>query len=112
FTVEFNREKLLWEMNYGREHLLEKFCQFDLSAVERNMLTQTFTQICETLAKEPKRISHRDYHSRNLMIKLGNMRVIDFQDARMGPVQYDLVSLLHDSYVQLHADSIDKLLHY
>ena len=112
FDIEFDQAKLLWEMNYGREHLLQEYCGLELSGSELNMLTQTFTKVCEILANEPKRISHRDYHSRNLMIKLGNMRVIDFQDARMGPIQYDLVSLVHDSYVQLSSESINKILKY
>ena len=112
FAVAFDEEKLLWEMNYGRQHLIENFCQISLSSSELNLLTQTFTQICQILAQQPRRICHRDYHSRNLMIKLGNMRVIDFQDARMGPIQYDLVSLVHDSYVSLSKNSIEHILNY
>ena len=47
------------------------------------------------------------------MIKLDKMKVIDFQDARMGPVQYDLVSLLHDSYVDMQPNMQNQLLkHY
>ena len=57
-------------------------------------------------------MSHRDYHSRNLMIKLGEIKVIDFQDARLGPLQYDLVSLLNDSYVDLSNDSQKLLINY
>lgn len=112
FSVAFDQAKLLWEMNYGRQHLLEKFCGLEHSSTELNMLTETFKKICNILDKEPRRICHRDYHSRNLMIKLGNMRVIDFQDARMGPIQYDLVSLVHDSYVKLNSKSIQHILKY
>ena len=46
------------------------------------------------------------------MLKLGVMRVIDFQDARMGPIQYDLVSLLKDSYVNLNENSQSIILEY
>lgn len=46
------------------------------------------------------------------MLKLGKMRVIDFQDARMGPIQYDLVSLVHDSYVNLNENSRRNILDY
>ncbi len=46
-------------------------------------------------------LCHRDYHSRNLMLHDGSLYIIDFQDARMGPDTYDLVSLLRDSYVDL-----------
>ena len=48
-------------------------------------------------------LCHRDYHSRNLMLHDGSLYIIDFQDARMGPDTYDLVSLLRDSYVDLSA---------
>lgn len=110
FEVEFNTEKFLWEMNYGREHLIEKLAGIQLSDGESKELQRCFLSICERLDKEPKYISHRDYHSRNLMLKLGQMRVIDFQDARMGPVQYDLVSLIHDSYVDLKPEMQEKIL--
>ncbi len=112
FKVAFDHAKLLWEMNYGREHLIEKLCKKSLSPTEKQALDYSFSKICALLDSEPKRICHRDYHSRNLMIKLGQMRVIDFQDARMGPIQYDLVSLLHDSYVQLSEESISAILKY
>lgn len=101
FHIAFDKEKFLWEMNYGREHLFEKLLGLELSDTDRKSLQKVFSDICEKLDRQEKRISHRDYHSRNLMLKLGNMRVIDFQDARLGPVQYDLVSLLYDSYVKL-----------
>jgi aminoglycoside/choline kinase family phosphotransferase len=42
---------------------------------------------------------HRDYHSRNLMVCDPNPGVLDFQDAVVGPVTYDLVSLLRDAYI-------------
>ena len=46
------------------------------------------------------------------MFKLGKVFVIDFQDARMGPIHYDLVSLLKDSYVNLSDESQEILLQY
>lgn len=105
FQIQFNTEKFLWEMNYARENLLEKIVKVRLDDQQNRILDKSFLSICERLDKEPKRISHRDYHSRNVMVKLGKMRVIDFQDARLGPVQYDLVSLIHDSYVRLNETS-------
>ncbi len=112
FGISFDTKKLLWEMNYGREHLIEKLCEQKLSPSENNSLDQIFLEICENLDREPKWIAHRDYHSRNLMIKLGKVYVIDFQDARMGPIQYDLVSLLYDSYVKLNAETKQDILNY
>ena len=112
FHVEFDVAKLLWEMNYARKHLLETFCGLNLTSVEHAVLDKTFTHICEALHKEPKFIAHRDYHSRNLMLKHGKMRVIDFQDARLGAIQYDLVSLLKDSYVDLNPEITESLIQY
>lgn len=112
FHIEFNTERLMWEMNYGREHLIEKLCGIGLTDAEQKELQRIFQEICQTLDEEPKLICHRDYHSRNLMVKLGKMRVIDFQDARLGPLQYDLVSLLKDSYVSLTTELSQQLLDY
>jgi len=57
-------------------------------------------------------LCHRDYHSRNLMLHDGSLYIIDFQDARMGPDTYDLVSLLRDSYVDLSPQQVDGLIAY
>lgn len=108
--LQFDTEKFLWEFNYTREHLVEKMGQIKLTVAQENLLHKTFRDISERLHREPKWITHRDYHSRNLMIKLDEVRVIDFQDARGGPLQYDLVSLLRDSYVTLSDTDADDLL--
>ena len=111
FNVAFDVEKLLWEMNYGREHMF-KIAQVTLTAAENKALDDVFHRICSALNDEKKFIAHRDYHSRNVMLKHGKCRVIDFQDARMGTIQYDLVSLLRDSYVSLSDASSDHLINY
>jgi aminoglycoside/choline kinase family phosphotransferase len=84
--------------------------KFQMSEKTLSQLGDAFHDICERLHREPKYIAHRDYHSRNLMIKFDDMRVIDFQDARMGPIQYDLVSLVRDSYVHIADDYARKLI--
>jgi aminoglycoside/choline kinase family phosphotransferase len=112
FKVKFDTEKFLWEMNYGRENLLEGICQFKFNDKIGKQIEESFIDICTRLDREPKWIAHRDYHSRNLMIKLDKVRVIDFQDARLGPIQYDLVSLFRDSYVNLSDASVETLIQY
>jgi len=111
FTTEFDCEKFMWEMRYGLRHL-SSLCKFKVSKKTSTELEVLFEDICGKLAKEPKYISHRDYHSRNLMITMGEIRVIDFQDARLGPIQYDLVSLINDSYVELDKDLGKDLVGY
>lgn len=108
FNIQFDTEKFLWEMNYGKENLINGILKFSNEKSEKE-LAQIFLDICSKLDAEPKRIAHRDYHSRNLMMKLDEMIVIDFQDARLGPIQYDLVSLMRDSYVDM-SDAMAKIL--
>jgi aminoglycoside/choline kinase family phosphotransferase len=112
FKVQFDTEKLLWEMNYGKDNLLAGALKFSFDERLNKELAEVFTDICQKIHEEPKRIAHRDYHSRNLMIKLDEMIVIDFQDARMGAIQYDLVSLLKDSYVDMTDVMANSLLDY
>ncbi len=110
FKIQFDTEKFLWEMNYGKDNLLSGVLKFPFSAALEKEISGIFKDICTKLDAEPKRIAHRDYHSRNLMIKLDTMSVIDFQDARLGPVQYDLVSLLRDSYVDISDTMANSLI--
>jgi aminoglycoside/choline kinase family phosphotransferase len=107
--IQFDTAKFMWEMNYAREHFLEKVGGIQLGEREAKQLQNEFLQVCETLDQQPKFVCHRDYHSRNLMLKLGRIYVIDFQDARLGPLQYDLVSLVHDSYVHLSPESVTAI---
>ena len=112
FKIEFNTEKLLWEMNYGLDNLILGVLNYKLNDKLHASIQKIFTDVCETLHHQPKVICHRDYHSRNLMIKLDKMYVIDFQDARMGSLQYDLVSLFKDSYVDMSDPMANQLKDY
>ena len=93
------------------EWLLEAWKGARLSAAEAPAVERAFGAIAAALAAEPKGFTHRDYQSRNLMVlPSGEQAVIDFQDALLGPRQYDLVALLRDSYVELPADLVDRML--
>lgn len=110
--IQFDTAKFMWEMNYAKEHLLEGVLKITMSESQKIDLEKVFTDFCEKLHHEPKVICHRDYHSRNLMLKLNQMYVIDFQDARLGPIQYDLVSLIKDSYVDISDSYAEQMLNY
>ncbi|MCB0377953.1 MAG: phosphotransferase [Bdellovibrionales bacterium] len=112
FAIEFSVEKLLWELNYARKNLLEGLLQINLSANQKGQLETTFTSICEKLYSSPQVICHRDFHSRNVMIRYDEVVLIDFQDARLGPPVYDLVSLFYDSYVNLSPSSVEQMMGY
>ena len=109
FNLEFDIEKLSWEMNFTRKHFLEGILQYPHQTQE---LMKEFDQLTSLLHQQKKWIQHRDYHSRNIMVFQNKVRVIDFQDARMGLVQYDLVSLLRDAYVPVPQTLEQELLDY
>ena len=68
---------------------------------EQELLAATFDKLVASALEQPRVLVHRDFHSRNLMPQDdGSLGVIDFQDAVLGPVTYDLVSLLRDCYIQ------------
>lgn len=90
------------EMALFPDWLLTRKLGLELSNVERALLDTTFAFLRESALAQPEVAVHRDYHSRNLLVRPGTNRpgVIDFQDAVRGPVTYDLVSLLKDCYVR------------
>lgn len=112
YHSEFSVEKLLWELNYAKKHLLKGLLNLNLSGSEEQGLEDEFKNLCEELYKSPQVICHRDFHSRNVMLTYNDVVIIDFQDARMGPPAYDLVSLFCDSYVQLNEGSVNVLMDY
>jgi aminoglycoside/choline kinase family phosphotransferase len=110
FGIAFDRDKLMWELNFFVRHYLEAYRGQMISASVRTALEEEFLAIAGELADEPRVLCHRDYHSRNLMVQAGQLFIIDYQDARMGPDTYDLVSLLRDSYVDLPEERVDELI--
>ena len=70
-----------------------------------------FNRLNELLKEIPQTFVHRDFHSRNLLVtSTNNPGVIDYQDAVIGPVTYDLVSLLKDCYVTWDDGLIEDML--
>jgi len=112
YGISFDVEKLTWEMDFFTKHFLEAYRGVTLGDDQRAALRAEFAGIINELAAEPRVLCHRDYHSRNLMFREGQLYVIDFQDARMGPDTYDLVSLLRDSYMDLTEQTVADLIAY
>jgi aminoglycoside/choline kinase family phosphotransferase len=112
YRMAFDVEKLSWEMEFFTKHFIEAYKGVLISPADRDVLKEEFTGIVEELAGEPRVLCHRDYHSRNLMLHDERLYIIDFQDARMGPDTYDLVSLLRDSYVDLPEATVSDLIAY
>jgi len=111
FGRSFDHDLYRWELDHFREWLLEAWKGARLSPGERDLLDREFDRIAAALAAEPRGFTHRDYQSRNLMVLPGGTQaVIDFQDALLGPRQYDLVALLRDSYVELEPELVEAML--
>jgi N-acetylmuramate 1-kinase len=93
----FDTTKLLWELNFFKEHYFETYLQQPLPPDEDASVADEFRQLSVELESRASVLCHRDYHAANLMIdRYGRMRIIDHQDARIGSPAYDLVSLLLD----------------
>jgi hypothetical protein len=112
YGIAFDVEKLTWELDFFTKHFIEAYKGVVVAAAAREELRQGFRVLIEELAAEPRVLCHRDYHSRNLMLHQDRLYIIDFQDARMGPDTYDLVSLLRDSYVDLPERTVEELIAY
>jgi aminoglycoside/choline kinase family phosphotransferase len=100
YGLAFDEKKLFEELAFFERHFLIGFRGAILAPADRNVLETQFRIMARELAHRPRVLCHRDYHSRNLMVLDSGLAVIDFQDARMGPMTYDLVSLVRDSYVE------------
>jgi hypothetical protein len=108
FQIAFDLEKLSWELRYFLKHFVEELRGCSLTVEDRVTLAESFDRLSEEIASWPRVLCHRDFHSRNLMLHGRRLVWIDFQDARMGPASYDLVSLLRDSYVELPEELVSE----
>lgn len=95
--LAFDEAKLAWELNFFFEHYFGSYRKESLTHGQTAELKVELNDIAAELAACPRVLCHRDYHSANLMVDpRGKIRIVDHQDARMGPASYDLVSLLLD----------------
>ncbi len=89
--------------------MLEQFSLFEkwylhkhkgVTTIDSNLLSAVYEPLMRNITEQPQVLVHRDYHSRNLMlVESQGPGILDFQDAVIGPVTYDLVSLLQDCYI-------------
>jgi aminoglycoside/choline kinase family phosphotransferase len=95
----FDADLLKWEIDHFREWGLEAR-GIAMTGADRRAFEAIATRLAERIADLPRGFVHRDYQSRNLMVRPATRSLawIDFQDALLGPRVYDLVALLNDSY--------------
>jgi aminoglycoside/choline kinase family phosphotransferase len=108
-----DREFYWRELTLFKVWFLNGYLKIDMNLDEVAIVDDAFNKLIDELATIPTSLVHRDFHSRNLMIlndhKLG---ILDFQDAVIGPITYDLASLLRDCYTKLSNDDLHWCLDY
>ncbi len=88
------------ELSLFQYWYLEKKLGLTLSSTDTKLLDNFFFDLAESAVQQPQRLVHWDFHAKNIMVLADDeLGVLDFQDARIGPITYDLVSLLKDCYI-------------
>jgi len=104
----YDRVLLSNEVALFREWFLSSHLQISLAQSDHALLDEAFEFLIVSALAQPKVCVHRDYHSRNLMVTATkNPGILDFQDAVIGPLTYDLVSLLRDCYIDWPREKIE-----
>ena len=99
--LAFDEAKLAWELGFFFEHYFGSLRGEEMPHGEAAELKVEMNDIAAELSARPRVLCHRDFHASNLMVDQKNrLRIVDHQDARMGPASYDLVTLLLDRQPQ------------
>ena len=108
YNLQIFDEKFMGqELLYFKEWFLEGYLHFTLDKEKHHHFSETMQLLLASATNQPQVFIHRDYHSRNLMVcEKQTPGVLDFQDAMLGPVTYDAVSLLRDAYVDWPAHTV------
>ena len=107
----YTDELLQTELQLFSEWFLKQLCELTLDNAQQAMLNASYAFLISSALKQTQVCVHRDYHSRNLMhLSTNNPGIIDFQDAVIGPVTYDAVSLLRDCYINWSDAQIERWL--
>jgi aminoglycoside/choline kinase family phosphotransferase len=106
----FDQERFVWELNFFVKKYLNGVLGLTFSAKQEADFARDSQALSTYLSSGSNYFVHRDFHSRNVMVFGTSVAIIDFQDARLGPASYDLVSLCFDSYVPFtHPQRMDLL---
>ena len=105
---DYNKTLLHNEMGLFNEWFLGQHLGCNLSDNQSEVLNKGFRLLAKSALSQPRVTVHRDYHSRNLLkTEKHNPGILDFQDAVIGPVTYDLVSLLRDCYISWSREKVE-----
>jgi hypothetical protein len=103
----YDRKLLEFELSLFSDWLCGRYLQLELRGADRAAWQACCERLIDSALRQPTVFVHRDYHSRNLMVtKTDNPGILDFQDAVVGPLTYDVVSLLKDCYIAWPAGQV------
>ena len=104
----YNAQLLQAEMDLFEQWYVKRHLEMTLNDTQQTVLQNAFSLLIKSAEEQPQVFVHRDYHSRNLMItQENNPGVIDYQDAVIGPISYDLVSLFKDCYIRWPREKVE-----
>jgi aminoglycoside/choline kinase family phosphotransferase len=105
----YDEPQLRKELALFSEWFVPKILKYRLSDEENALIDNAFSVLVASACEQTKVTVHRDFHSRNLVYGAGGVPgIIDFQDAVIGPVTYDLVSLLKDCYISWPRENVQR----
>ncbi|HEY4257388.1 MAG TPA: aminoglycoside phosphotransferase family protein [Candidatus Udaeobacter sp.] len=110
--AEFNAALYRWEQKYFFQNCLGRYFSVGESKRKELAALPSLREIAKHLASLPRVLVHRDFQSQNIIIRNGQVYLIDFQGMRPGLPHYDLASLLYDPYVDLTEAERDELIAY
>ena len=105
---KYDEQFLQTEMDLFETWYLNRHLGIALDQTQKASLDDVCKLLIKSAIEQPQVFVHRDYHSRNLMITdENNPGVIDYQDAVIGPITYDLVSLFKDCYIEWPREKVE-----
>lgn len=108
----FDATLLNWEFDHFLEYGIEAKLNLKMDPADLKIFKDETRAITAKIEKMPYGFTHRDFQSRNILVRDGALNLIDFQDALLGPYIYDLVALTRDSYVKLSNKVLEELVKY
>ena len=109
-TERFDRQAIIDDLNYFKYYFVKPHEEIDFNETR---LGKDFEAFADFVSQAPcDFFMYRDFQSRNIMVKDGELYFIDFQGGRKGPLNYDVVSLLYQVKAQIPQAVRDELVEY
>jgi len=109
-TCALDCDRFLFELDHFHRHYIIGYRKMPPGPDDERVLRAFYSDLAAACDRLPRVYCHRDFQSRNLMVLRGRLRLIDFQDARMGPYTYDAASLLRDSSLELDPSLVERMI--